>query len=312
MKERSFIIQLNGAANRNHMVQCSYFNNVTGQYTWLDRQNKVKKGESLPSKNIKIIEFGKNDPIHRILIPTSHTDSRMKEVEALIEWWKNFPRVGRFLSNTKVDSFPSDNHKRYFINEYSSDPNSAIDPGTQDMVYIDEAEVAKDKNKDVSRTRKVLNAIADLTAEEGTLQNYAYFFGINPVGYEDFEIENLIYEYIENNKKHEKFLSMVERKEHHDPVKRACHIAIAHNIFKVSEKGMFMFRGDFISDNFEGLVHHFQTKTSDWNALRLDLEGIVRDLPANPNERPSVVDDVMAGKGKKKVSADKESENAFG
>lgn len=295
-KQRFFTVMLNGASNRQHTVQLSYYDHEKGKYVYVSQTNEVKSGE-LPTRGVKSHTFDKSNPAIRIRVPNQGEPNYQKDTD-LINFYKNWPRVGKSDGDNTVNSYPSRNHKLTYSAQYETNPNVALDPFLQDMIYVDEVEVAKVKNKNISLTREVFYQIDSLKEEKGALGTYAYMYGINPVGCTDEELENMIIDYIENNKTHESFIKSVKEKQHNDPVKKAIYVAIGNSIITLSETGMYNFEGYYIGKSVEELAYHFKTKTEDWQSLRNKVGKYLNDLPVNP------MDEVKKSGGRSKSKAE--------
>jgi len=281
-KERVFTVMVNGAANSLLMIQFCYFDRLTGQYKWVDKSNKVRSGEA-PNKNVQIFTFSKANPTIKYVVEPNASSSRKQEVEDLINFWKNNPEVGKRTVGDKVDSYPSENHKRTFESTYRSNPYDALPPSEQRLVYVDEVEVSKEKSKILKMERSVLNVLAEFKEIEGLLAHYAYMLGINPEGYELDEIENLVYDKISNEGSHEEFLKMTGDNVHNDPVKIAVHIAIANGIVSRNPSGIFQFEGNLVGKGVDDLAYHFKQNRNDWNVLIARLGDKAANLPNEQN-----------------------------
>lgn len=312
-KERVFTVMVNGPANTKLIYQCAYFDHTKGQYVWLDKSNKIHRGD-LPKANVKILTLDKGNPAEKLRILPNALPHEKTATDNIIEFWKNNPEVGKSTVNGLVDSYPSQNHKMSYADYYRSAPNEALPQDLQKLVYIDEIESAQEKSKILKLEREVLNIIETLSATPGLLNHYAYVLGINPEGYEQFEVETLVYDLIKNTNMHNDFVEMIGKEIHKDPVTVGCHIGITSGIItKNPGTGIYQFEGNLIGKTIEELSYHFKHKTNDWNVLLSRLGDKANHLPfesSKKEESKQVVVEETKKESKPKATKVKEEEPA--
>jgi len=272
-KEKRFKLMPNGAANTNLYQLCSYQNPKTLQFTWVDNFDKVHTGSDQPTSGIKQHVFNSQFPFYEIVIKDNMMPEPRKKMEALINWYKAWPLVGRALPDGAIDSYPHENHKTQFAREYANGANAkeALLQRLQPLRYYDYEEIQSISLSDARFKRKLGTALEAITGNKDVLTKIAYLLGINPYGMDADDIEFAIDESVSNGSKGNDFLRIISDQDYNDPYTYAVNVGITLGILLKNEDGFFQYNGNPIARKKESVIAHMKEKAYDFNALVSDL-----------------------------------------
>jgi len=277
-----------GPDNIVYRQMMAYYDHEKRQWTWVDEFDKVQSGKSYSKETkIKMLILSMEAPSYNVSISPMALDSEISEKESLISWLERWPLLAHATVGSKVDSFPTKNHRVQFQNFYNSANPETLPINLQPFKLVDNSKVEKVKNENLKRDMELVKALNTLEQSEETITKFAYVLGLNPAGMESFEIQNTIYEHIKISERYDEFFQIYKEKAWDDIATYATSLGLAYDIITKSNTGIYQFDGKPITESKSELAYYFRSNENAYNHLRILLkERTGQDLSATTTAAP--------------------------
>lgn len=292
---------IGGPHNVKFKTMMAYYDYKKQQFVWVDEFNNVRSTDKIKQDDqVKILEVSVDNPSFNISISPNLLDSEKRKREAVISFLENWPIVAHAKAGEGVSSFPTENHRYYFVNYYQIDNEAVLSTKDQPLKLVDNYKVEKIKNENLKRDMEFVRALNTLEESPESLEKCAYILGLNPKDLEPFEVQNKIYEFVKASELYDEFFKVFKERSWDDPASFVVALGVSENIIMKSDMGVYQYDGRSIANNLQDAAYYFRTNIDAYNNLRIQLIG-----RANTSHLMSNVSDDPMQKLEKKIKKSK-------